>query len=146
MSEELVEVFARKRGDKDYFPGEWVLWMGTFEVRLSYLGRLRGFLGCSPADPPLVLLPCKSVHTFGMSFPLDIAFIGQGGLVVKAERNVRPGRVLSCEESCLVLERAASPDFWFRVGMGMAFDYRDGSIERGEEKRYGYDFELRDED
>jgi len=102
--------------------GRPTCWLGLFEPRVDYLGRMRGLLFEGPDGVPLALAPCKSVHTFGMRFPLDVAFVGMGGAVLYAERGVGPGRVISQEGSCLVLERPASDDFWPQAGMTVGYD------------------------
>ncbi len=45
--------------------------------------RRRGLLGRDGIDGALVLDPCRWVHTIGMRFPLDVAFLDGDGLVLK---------------------------------------------------------------
>lgn len=42
----------------------------------------------------LLLIPCSSVHTMFMRFPIDVAFIDKGGGVLRVVRDVRPWRPL----------------------------------------------------
>jgi uncharacterized membrane protein (UPF0127 family) len=59
----------------------------------SFLGRLRGLLG-RPAPGPgegLMLTPCRSVHMFGMRYPIDVAFLDRDGFIVAAYPGLRPG-------------------------------------------------------
>lgn len=78
-------------------------------IATSIFARARGLLGTSASwgdgNRMLILVPCKSVHTIGMRYALDIAFVDRNGIVLRSERNVRPGRVLSCRQATLVLER-----------------------------------------
>ena len=53
----------------------------------------------------LMLVHCRSVHSFGMRYALDIAFVDKAGAVLRSERNVKPGRLLSCRNAAFVLER-----------------------------------------
>lgn len=80
-----------------------------FVLAVSIFARARGLLGTSAnwgdARRVLVLAPCKSVHTIGMHYALDIAFVSRQGMVLRSERNVKPGRLLSCRKAALVLER-----------------------------------------
>ena len=78
-------------------------------IATSMIARARGLLGTraewGDGGRVLVLVPCKSVHTIGMRYALDIAFADRNGIVLRSERNVRPGRVLSCRGATFVLER-----------------------------------------
>ena len=58
-------------------------------------------------DPPgyALLIPrCRSIHTFGMRFPLDIAFLDAEGRVLEIRRGVPPGRIATRPDACAVLE------------------------------------------
>jgi hypothetical protein len=44
------------------------------EVASSRQARRRGLLGRPGIDGALLLQPARSVHTFGMSFPVDVAY------------------------------------------------------------------------
>jgi hypothetical protein len=70
--------------------------------------RLRGLLG--HRDPPpfaLRLTPCRSVHTFGMRFALDLHWLDAGGRPLRVDRGVRPGRVRVCRRARAVVEVAS---------------------------------------
>ena len=47
-------------------------------------GRTRGLLGRDGIDGVMVLEPCRNVHTFGMRFPIDVAFCDRDGVVLRA--------------------------------------------------------------
>ena len=56
----------------------------------------------------LLLVPCGSVHTCWMRFPVDVFFISDSAHVVHVRRNVRPWRVAICRApSHAVLEVAS---------------------------------------
>lgn len=69
--------------------------------------RLRGLLAHSRDAPPVRLLRCRSIHTFGMGYPIDVAFVASDGRVMVSERAVGAGRVISCSAASWVLERPA---------------------------------------
>lgn len=46
-------------------------------------GRTRGLLGRDGIDGVMVLERCRNVHTFGMRFPIDVAFCDRDGVVVR---------------------------------------------------------------
>jgi uncharacterized membrane protein (UPF0127 family) len=74
----------------------------------SYLSRLRGLtgLGGLDHDEGLEIPRCRSVHTIGMRFPLDLVWLHEEG-VVRIDRDVRPFRLRSCREARSVIEVAA---------------------------------------
>ena len=59
----------------------------------SFLARLRGMTGrpAPGAGEGLLLTPCRSVHMYGIRFPLDVAFIDRAGVVVASYPSLRPG-------------------------------------------------------
>lgn len=60
-------------------PTAWLLRDGDVlavaEVASSYTSRTRGLLGRSGYEGALLLTHTRSVHTFGMRFPIDVAFL-----------------------------------------------------------------------
>ena len=59
----------------------------------NWLARLRGMLARPEpiAGEGLLLTPCRSVHMYGMRFPLDIAILDANRAVVAAYRSLPPG-------------------------------------------------------
>ncbi|MFZ9018203.1 MAG: DUF192 domain-containing protein [Ilumatobacteraceae bacterium] len=57
--------------------------LASAELADARQARRRGLLGRDHLDGALVLRPCRWVHTLGMRFPLDVAFLDDGGTVVK---------------------------------------------------------------
>ena len=60
--------------------GEDVL--ASAEVAVTRKVRRRGLIGRDHVDGVLVLRPCRQVHTFGMRFPIDVAFCDRTGTVL----------------------------------------------------------------
>jgi uncharacterized protein len=58
----------------------------------------------SPRAAALLLPRCRSVHTFGMRFPLDLFWLGPSGEVVRVDRGVRPWRIAGCRSARAVIE------------------------------------------
>ena len=46
-----------------------------------------------PSDAGLLLVPCNSVHTCFVRFPVDVVFLDRNGSVLAVRRNLRPWRV-----------------------------------------------------
>ncbi|MBI5343578.1 MAG: DUF192 domain-containing protein [Deltaproteobacteria bacterium] len=61
----------------------------------NFLERARGLLGRRPPGEGggLWIAPCRCVHTFGMSFPIDVLFLDGTGRVVGLHPNLPPGRL-----------------------------------------------------
>jgi uncharacterized membrane protein (UPF0127 family) len=59
----------------------------------SWLARLRGMIGrpLPQSGEGLLLTPCRSIHMYGMRFPLDVAFLAADGTVVATYPFLRPG-------------------------------------------------------
>ncbi len=57
--------------------------------------RRRGLLGTAGLEPGegLLIRPCRSVHTVGMAYPIDVLFLNGNGRVIKMLPDMRPGRV-----------------------------------------------------
>ena len=75
----------------------------TVRARLLGLALLKAL----PPGHALLIPRCRSVHTFGMRFAIDVVFLDESGRPLEAERGVRPGRVVSCRRASAVLETAA---------------------------------------
>jgi uncharacterized protein len=65
--------------------------LATAEVAGSYPERLRGLLGRSEYEGAFVLPRTRSVHSLGMQFPLDVAFVDRELCVIGIVRLGRWG-------------------------------------------------------
>jgi uncharacterized membrane protein (UPF0127 family) len=75
------------------------------------LARLRGLAWRDDAPGALHLPRCRSVHTFGMRFALDLFWLDAGGALVRVDRDVPPRRFKSCARARSVVEvRSAERD------------------------------------
>ena len=79
---------------------------------LSFFQRLRGLLGRSPSwlgvGGVLLLAPCDSIHTWGMRYAIDVAFLDGHGRVLESVRRLPPRRRLRCPGARVVLERPSA--------------------------------------
>lgn len=76
----------------------------------SFIKRLKGLLGHSLLQPgqSMLLCPANSIHTFFMSFPIDVLFVDKDNMVIKAISNIPPFRVTGIYfRSALVIELPA---------------------------------------
>ena len=63
----------------------------------TYWSRLRGLMGTNsttlPAGSGLWIVPSRGVHTLGMRFPIDVAYLDRGKAVVYMAHDLKPWRV-----------------------------------------------------
>lgn len=71
--------------------------------------RLRGLLFRPPLgeDEGLLLCPCAQIHTLGLGYPLDLAYLDKRGVVVKCVSGLAPNRISGAWRGRQVLELAA---------------------------------------
>ena len=76
------------------------------EVAGSGAKRSKGLLGRQGLPPGggLWIIPCESVHTFFMRFPIDLVYIDRKHRVRKVTRQVVPWRLSACLSAHSVLE------------------------------------------
>ena len=86
--------------------------LAVAEVAESRRERSRGLTGRDDLEGALVIRPCRQVHTFGMRFPIDVAFCDGDGVVLH----------LSC-----LAPRRVSRVVWRSA---FAIEARSGSFER----------------
>jgi uncharacterized membrane protein (UPF0127 family) len=85
------------------------MWGHRVPVALSRRARLLGLalLDRSAAGAGLFLPGCRSIHTFGMRFPLDLVFLDLELRRVSVRRAVPPRRVAFERRARAVLELPA---------------------------------------
>jgi len=92
--------------------------LAVAEVAGSRRERTRGLTGREDLEGALILRPCRQVHTFGMKFPIDVAFCDRTGVVLHLSC-LGPRRLSRVVwRSAFVIEaRSGSFDRWkLRVG------------------------------
>jgi uncharacterized membrane protein (UPF0127 family) len=79
------------------------------EVADNGATRRKGLLGRSElaAGEGLWIVPCESVHTFGMKFPIDLVYLDRKKKVKKVRSDVLPWRLSACLSAHSVLELAS---------------------------------------
>jgi len=57
--------------------------------------RRRGLLGRESLDcmEGIYLIPCEWIHTFGMHFPIDVAFLSPAGRILAVHHGLKPNRL-----------------------------------------------------
>jgi uncharacterized membrane protein (UPF0127 family) len=84
--------------------GGRVLFLATTRV-----ARARGLAHLDALDPlaGLHIPSCRSVHTFGMRFALDLLWLDASGAIARIDRDVRPRRLRLCWAATSVVEVAS---------------------------------------
>ena len=101
-------------------------------LALSWRARMRGLLRTRAAPEVLVLVPCRSIHTFGMTYSIHVAFIDDCGIVIKSVLNVAPGRVVRCKGARAVVECASNQtQIWPSQGDALQFELAKTGNRRG---------------
>jgi len=85
--EQIVTVRNHTKGN--VVLGSQIVWAGTSAA------RRRGLLGRDSLGPDegIYIVPCEWVHTFGMRFPIDIAFLHRDGRVLAVQHALKPRRL-----------------------------------------------------
>jgi uncharacterized membrane protein (UPF0127 family) len=76
------------------------------EIARTRRERRRGLLGRDglPRGSALVLTPCNAIHTVGMRFPIDVAFVDKRGRVRRIVRKLGPSRIKICLRARTTIE------------------------------------------
>jgi hypothetical protein len=79
------------------------------EVAGHGAARRKGLLGrtCLPPGGGLWIVPCESVHTFFMKFPIDLVYIDRNKKVRKVRSDVPPWRLSACLSAHSIIELPA---------------------------------------
>jgi len=81
MRKELVRVGERELCLAEVAANPWTRAVGLLGRKGLHEGR------------GLWIRPCKSIHTFFMRFPIDVAYLSSDGTVVKTSARLRPFRL-----------------------------------------------------
>lgn len=75
----------------------------------TFLARLKGLLGTSglPRGKGLAIMPCNSVHMFGMRYAIDVLFLDKSDAVIRVCHSLRPNQMAYCHKASWVVELPA---------------------------------------
>lgn len=68
---------------------------GSVRIADGFVSRLRGLLGTDslPDGEGIYIVPCASIHMFGMKYSIDALFIDTDNKVVGIVNSIPPGQV-----------------------------------------------------
>ncbi|WP_420452832.1 DUF192 domain-containing protein [Ilumatobacter sp.] len=109
--------------------------LASAEIAGTPSQRRRGLLGRDDLDGALVIEPCRWIHTIGMRFSLDVAFLDEDGVVVKTTtmKRHRLGLPVRAAHRVIEAEHGAFERWGLRVGDTV--EVRDESHRTSEEVR-----------
>jgi len=86
----------------------------------SFKARLLGLLALPRLGPgqALALMPCASVHTLFMRYPIDVVYLDAGHRVIKIVPALAPWRFSACLPARATLELAAGEASRLRLRPG----------------------------
>jgi uncharacterized membrane protein (UPF0127 family) len=103
--------------------------LASAEVADDRSARRRGLLKRDGLEGALVITSCRWVHTIGMRFPLDVAYVDGEGTVVKAVRMARHRIGLPVHKATWVIEAEAGAFARWGLQVGDVVELRDGEGE-----------------
>lgn len=107
-------------------PPAWMAMTPPLRVDLAdrFFSRLSGLLARDELrkGEALLLVPCNGVHTFFMTYHIDIVFLGCKGRVLKVVTELAPWRIASCKGACSVLEMRGGEAACYGIKPGMTLD------------------------
>ena len=100
--------------------------LASAEVAASRGERRRGLRGRDGIDGALVIERCRWVHTFGMRFPIDVAFVADDGVVVRIVRMRRWRLGAPVKRATWVVETGVGSFERWGLSIGDVVELRDG--------------------
>lgn len=101
--------------------------LASAEIADARAARRRGLLGRDGIAGAIVLRPCRWVHTLGMRFAIDVAFVDRDGQVIKTMQinRHRVGVPVWRATSVIEAEAGAFARWGLRVGDRVEISERD---------------------
>ncbi len=94
----------------------------TLRVADTFFARLRGVHAGGPLaeDEAMLIRPCRAIHTFFLSYSLDVVFLDAHGRVCRSVECLPPGRMVFERGAFMVVELpagycASHPDYPARI-------------------------------
>ena len=101
------------------------------EVADSGPKRNKGLLGRKglAAGEGLWIIPCESVHTFFMQFPIDLVYLDRKHVIKKVRESVPPWRISVCFSAHSVLELPSGTIRSTETRAGDALEFTPAAID-----------------
>lgn len=99
--------------------------LASLEVAKERRARRKGLLGRDGIEGALLLDPAKSVHTFGMRFPIDVAWCDRDLTVLRVARLERNRMTRPVLGATCVLEAEAGAFAHWELTVGQHLERKD---------------------
>ncbi len=105
--------------------------VARLQVADSFGSRLLGlqFRRALPPHAALLLVPCRSLHTCFVRFPLDVAFLDRHGSVLHIRRNLRPWRLAFAPQDTYAILEMLAGSMDLQPGESLRLASPDGNAE-----------------
>ena len=100
--------------------------LASLELASTWGARRRGLLGRDGIDGALLLRPCRSVHSLGMRFPLDVAWCDRDLTVLRVAQLPRHRVTRPVLRAAAVLEAEAGAFARWGLAVGDRLEVREG--------------------
>ena len=101
--------------------------LASAEIASDRQSRRRGLLGRTGIEGAFVIERCRWIHTFGMRFVIDVAYLDSEGVVVKTVRMSRHRIGAPVMRSAVVIEANAGSFARWGIRVGDRVEIRPGS-------------------
>jgi uncharacterized membrane protein (UPF0127 family) len=99
--------------------------LASAEIADDRSARRKGLLGREHMEGALVLRRCRWIHTIGMRFPIDVAYLDAEGTVIKTLQMHRNRVGIPVWRGDLVIEAEAGAFARWGLRVGDVIDVRD---------------------
>lgn len=100
--------------------------MLTLVLAQSFYQRILGLHGCAnlTEQTGLWIVPCRSVHTLGMAYPIDLLYLDAEDQIIKCIDTLLPNRCSVCWAAASVVELPAgyckrNPDYAVKLNQAI---------------------------
>jgi uncharacterized membrane protein (UPF0127 family) len=102
--------------------------VASLVLATTFWQRLAGwqFRSLPPAGTGLLLAPCSSVHTFGMRFAIDLAFLAADGKLLALRPHVPPWQIVGPVRGARAVLELPSGAAVLHEGQQLAVELADG--------------------
>ena len=99
--------------------------LASVDVARGHRERAKGLLGRDSLDGAFAIPNCRWVHTVGMRFPIDVAFVDANDVVIKTVTMKRHRLGLPVTHACSVIEASAGAFERWGLQVGNPIEIRE---------------------